>query len=345
MAHPLLTRQQFHQARPHGSYSAYQRYVQVKRQQRAQAARQPIDPFAGVSEHDIQQRGSVVAATYKDQQIQQRAGTEARAQISPLLKEISDEISRRSAAEQQHLAGATQNYQQQVAQYAPQVQQAYGGERPGIAAATGLQRSGETAGKYAEMLNTRTGEAQAQLPALIQGLVDSLRSRDEGRRQNRAQLASSERDRALNAAVFGKEYGIKQKTAQSEAKYRQAQAQTSAQRARTSAQSAAETARHNRQQEAKDAANLGITVAELHERQRHNAATEAQAQAAAEAQGRQVDEAASRSRGILIGKDGKPILKYEVKNGKRVKGSGRRIPFKEKPSKGSGPPPGSPKAK
>ena len=95
MAHPLLTRQQFHQTRPHGSYSAYQRYVQVKRQQRAQAARRPIDPFAGVSEHDIQQRGSVFGPTYSDQQIQRRAGTEARAQISPLLKEISDEISRR----------------------------------------------------------------------------------------------------------------------------------------------------------------------------------------------------------------------------------------------------------
>lgn len=425
-----LTRQEFRHERPHGSYDAYLGYVNTKRKQRAN---RPIDPFAPLTKRGLDERTSVFGPTMNDAQLQTRAGTQARAQVMPLLKEIQAEIARRSGAEQQHLAGATRNYAELVGQFAPQSQQAYAGAEqsqagvnaalsqalaggghelstelagklgainapgaqvqqvaggaaqmgvgagnaqlatgsaelsrlighgaaaqeygaklPGIAGAEGLRRSSEIAGRYADENDRRTAEVNASLPGLIQGLLGDLTARDEGRRQNKAAAVDSELNRALQTAVFGKEYGLNTYQAQ------------------TDRRKAAAAARHNRQSDATrekavdvSAAALGVRAGDSDERARHNRAGDderarhnrageakdaAKAKADAKKLHSSVDEAASRSRGILIGKDGKPILKYKVKDGKRVKGSGRTIPYKPNKSSsgGSTPPPGFPKGK
>src|SRR5439155_15508011 len=83
------------------------------------------DPFAPVTAQQMEQRANVYGPVQNEQQIQRTAGREARAQVSPLLKQITGNITAQSGAAQANLAGATRNYQDQAAQYAPAVAGAY----------------------------------------------------------------------------------------------------------------------------------------------------------------------------------------------------------------------------
>jgi hypothetical protein len=229
------------------------------------------DPFAPVTEQQMEQRANVYGPVQSEQQIQRTAGREARAQVSPLLKQITGNITAQSGAAQANLAGATRNYQDQAAKYAPAVADAYqsrgarqgtvdqalaaalqqnggqlragdgerraspavppschgccrtrrrarqyGAQLPVIAANAGNQRAGQVAGQYADQLRTETADLNSKIPGLVAGLLSDLHATNDAHRSNRATALNSERDRATNAAVFRKEYGLKEYNAQTD---------------------------------------------------------------------------------------------------------------------------------
>lgn len=140
--------------------------------------------------------------------------------------------------------------------------QDYGAKLPVFAGATGLQRSSEIAGRYADELGQRTGEVNAKLPSLIAGLLSdnrtaqAQRARDVAAYENAQRNRSLQREIAQNANLLDVEQAV-----EAQRHHRQTE--------KASARSTGESARHHKQTEA-------ATSRSTSERERHNRRSEAQ---------------------------------------------------------------------
>lgn len=183
MAPITLTRQQFLQRRPGGSYQAYLNYLAAHRPARvaqrhaaAQAGAQLMGPFAQqpvpTLQDMISQLTQASGGVLSDQQIQERASQLVHSQYDPLLQNLNRLAVSRAQGAAQAITQATQQYAQTLAPLAGQTQADYSRAEQGAAAANdalsqflinqGAGASGELASKL----------AQINAPTESQGVTD-----------------------------------------------------------------------------------------------------------------------------------------------------------------------------